>query len=101
RLKMERKLAKRAKAEAEATPSLLPEPAPFTQPAEEAPPALELTPQLSPGPLPDIPFEFPLEPEKEGVKLPRLEDRLDFLPPLEEKEEELPPGLEPPEGFFD
>ncbi|MDI7251777.1 MAG: hypothetical protein QME89_04375 [Actinomycetota bacterium] len=113
RLKMEKKLARRAKrakaeveaeveAEAAEVAAAPAEPAPFIQPPEEPPPpAQEAKPEPSPGPLPDITFEFPLEPEKEGVKLPRLEDRLEFLPPLEEKEEELPPGLEPPEGFFD
>ncbi|WP_287153693.1 B-box zinc finger protein [Candidatus Solincola tengchongensis] len=105
RLKMEKKLAKRAKGEAEAAEVAAappPEPAPFLQPPEElAAPAPEREPQPAPAPLPDITFELPLEPEKEGIRLPRLEDRLEFLPPLEEKEEEMPPGLEPPEGFFD
>jgi len=98
RLKMERKLAKRAKAETPAAPA---EPAPFVQPPEEAEAPVEES-RSEPLPFPpDLSLELPMEPKREGVRLPRLEDRLEFLPPLEEKEEELPPGLEPPEGFFD
>lgn len=106
RRKLEKKMAKRAKAEEAAAAEEIaappaPEPAPFFEPSPEPPaPPPETRPASAPGPLPDITFEFPIEPEKEGVKLPRLEDRLEFLPPLEE-EEGPPPGLEPPDGFFD
>ncbi len=51
------------------------------------------------------PPAYPGEPPSGGVKLPRLEDlegRLEPLPPGESRDDlGLPPGLEPPEGFFD
>ncbi len=90
-------------AAAEAEAPVMPEPAPFFEPTPEppafTPPPAEAEPAKPTAP-PEITFEFPIEPSTEGVKLPRLEDRLESLPPLEDVEEP-PPGVEPPEGFFD
>ncbi len=101
RLKREKRLAKKAGREEAALPEeaevSLPEPVPFFESPKEA---LEEPVRATMEKVTEPPFDLPLEAEKEGIKLPRLEDRLEFLPPLEE-EEGPPPGKEPPEGFFD
>ena len=106
--KAAKKAAKAAPAEMPAEPPSMPEPAPFFEPAPEPPdfaaPPQETVPapEAAPPPLMDIPsLDLPPESPGEGVKLPRLEERLEPLPPGEEKEPGPPPGAEPPEGFFD
>jgi len=107
RLREEEKAAKKAAKEAPpempVAPTPIPEPAPFFEPAPESPtfappPEVVPPPEAAPPPLMDIPpLEFPAEPPAEGVKLPRMDDRLEPLPPRGDS----PPGMEPPEGFFD
>jgi hypothetical protein len=131
RLKEEEKAAKKAAKsapEAAAVPPV-PEPAPFFEPAPEASeyiPPVEAAPLFETMPAPEepvmpeaAPFEtapppasqplsempppgYPSEPPSGGVRIPSLDERLEPLPPKEEEGEiGFPPGLEPPEGFFD
>ena len=130
RLKREEREMARAVA-AEVAEAPLPEPAPFFDPVPEpiayapppeaaappveapplevelpvAPPFEEEPPYMPPAPPQMPPSGYPGEPSGGGVRLPRLEDlgeRLEPLPPREGRGEHgLPPGLEPPEGFFD
>jgi hypothetical protein len=98
----EEEKAGKAMAEEPAAPAAIPEPAPFFEPAPEAPVS---APQPEPAPpqLPDIqPLDLPTEPPAEGIKLPRLDERLEFPPPrLDGSGPGDPQGMEPPEGFFD
>jgi|GEM_PF-3594379 len=112
RLKMEKKLAKKGAAAEAAVPEeafepLMPEPEPFVEAAVETPAPEPLPPQpeereeKTASALPDLPLDLIGEGKREGVRLPRLDDRLELLPPLEEEKGGPPPGFEPPEGFFD
>jgi len=98
---------------------VVPEPAPFFEPTPEPPeyaPPLEEVPsyeeaapsEIAPPPAPPPPLTempppgYPTEPPSGGVKIPRLDERLEPSPPKEEGGSEVfPPGTEPPEGFFD
>jgi hypothetical protein len=97
RLKMEKKAAK---AKPEAAPPA-PEPAPFFEPKLEPP---QMPPQQAAPSAPPTgtPFDFTPEPSGEGVKLPKLEGRLEPMPFDKDDVEKPPrPEMEPPEGFFD
>ena len=114
RLKEEEKAAKKAaKAgvpEAPAEAPSMPEPAPFFEPSPEppsfTPPQPEAAPQSEvaapPPPLNIPPLDFPTEPAAEGVKIPRMDEKLEPLPPPQESGGfDSTPGAEPPDGFFD
>jgi hypothetical protein len=117
RLKEEEKAAKKAQKaapEIQAAPVSVPEPAPFFEPTPEPPayaPPLEEIPPVEAAPAFESPPPsftempppgYPVEPPEGGVKLPRLDERLEPLPPSRESGEmDSPPGMEPPEGFFD
>jgi hypothetical protein len=122
RLKEEEKAAKKArKAEPEmaAAPIPVPEPAPFFEPTPE-PPAYTPPPEAAPSFEAALPFEtapppaepppltempppgYPTEPPSGGIRLPSLDERLEPLPPREDSGGlGFPPGMEPPEGFFE
>ena len=121
RLKEEKKAEKKVrKAEPEVTeaPAAVPEPAPFFEPTPEPPdytPPPDVTavpediPQTEAAPTPAAPTPFgempppgyPTEPPSGGVRLPRLDERLEPLPPRRDEDSGTPSGTEPPEGFFD
>ena len=110
RLKAERKEAKRAAKGAapeiipEPVPPPMPEPAPFFEPPPEPPTFVPPPPETPPPPPPmaEMPMELTPEAPAEGIRLPKLEDRLEPLPPEEEGgEASVPPEMGPPEGFFD
>ncbi len=67
-------------------------------------PMIETELPMAPPPVPETPPPgYPAEPPGGGIRMPSLDERLEPLPPQrgEDKGQGLPPGMEPPEGFFD